>query len=322
MHLSIKLLKLGFNVVGIDNLNDYYDKKLKVQRLKNINLVKGNFSFYEFDLIQKNRLEEVFKKYNFEYVVNLAAQAGVRFSIENPKTYIESNIMGFFNILEACRYNKISHLLYASSSSVYGINSNFPFKEDDNTDSPISLYGATKKTNEVMAFAYSHLYNIPSTALRFFTVYGPWGRPDMAPFIFAKAILGGKPINLYNNGNMIRDFTYIDDVVEAILGLIDKPPIEKKLSKVKNEYDSSNFVAHKILNVGKGNPINIKYFIELLEKSFDKKAIIKMTDNQLGDVQKTGANLNSIKKWIDFSPSITIENGVENFVNWFKSYYK
>ena len=322
MHVCIKLLRLGFRVIGLDNINNYYDKNLKIDRLNQIKLTKENFKFYEIDLIVKIKINKIFAKHKFNYVVNLAAQAGVRYSIEKPEKYIESNIIGFFNILEACRYNEISHLLYASSSSVYGLNSVFPLEENNNTNNPISLYGATKKANEVMSYTYSHLYEIPSTALRFFTVYGPWGRPDMAPIIFAKAIMSNRPINLYNNGNMIRDFTYIDDVVYAVVKLIKKAPIKKISSNSIKTGFSPAYPAHKILNIGRGKPVNIKYFIELLEKNFKKKAIIKMVENQLGDVQKTEAKISEMEKWINFKPTISIEEGVELFVDWYKAYYK
>ena len=322
MHVCIRLLNAGFNVVGLDNINNYYDKNLKIDRLNEIKLTKNNFKFYEIDLIEKNEIDQIFSKHNFKYVINLAAQAGVRYSIEKPEKYIESNIIGFYNILEACRYNKIIHLLYASSSSVYGLNSVFPLAENNNTNNPISLYGATKKTNEILGYTYSHLYSIPSTALRFFTVYGPWGRPDMAPIIFAKAIMTNQPIQLYNNGNMVRDFTYIDDVVEAIFKLIKKPP---KSGVLPNVIDNKNPIispAHTILNIGRGDPIDIKHFIELLEKKFKKKAIINKVQNQLGDVKKTDADISSLQKLINFKPSVSIEQGVELFGNWFQNYYK
>jgi len=321
MHLSIKLLKLGYNVIGIDNLNDYYDLNLKLSRLQKIKLTKKNFEFFKVDLNNKRKINKIFKGFKFDIVINLAAQAGVRYSLDNPGAYIESNISGFLNILEVCRHNNISHLIFASSSSVYGLNSKTPFNENDITDHPISLYGATKKANEMMAHAYSHLYNMPCTGLRFFTVYGPWGRPDMAPIIFAKAIIQNKPIDMYNSGNMIRDFTYIDDIIDGILELTKKIPVQNNLFNTKEMISSSSSAPYKILNIGKGSPVNINYFVELLEKKLNKKAIKKMVDNQPGDVQKTEADTSSIYNWVDFKAKITIEKGVNKFLDWFIKYH-
>ena len=322
MHLSLKLIKLGFNVIGIDNLNEYYDLSLKLSRLQKIKAKQESFEFFKIDLNDKEKINNVFKDFRFDAVINLAAQAGVRYSLENPQSYIESNISGFLNILEASRNNNISHLVYASSSSVYGINSNVPFNENSNSDHPISLYGASKKANEMMAHSYSHLYNIPSTGLRFFTVYGPWGRPDMAPMIFAKAILDNKPIYLFNNGNMIRDFTYIEDIVEGIIKLIKKTPVKNLLFDTKKNMSSSSFAPYKILNIGKGSPVNINYFLELLEDKLGKKAIKKMLPNQPGDVQLTEADTSEMFDWVGFKAKTNIEIGVDKFLKWYTSYHK
>ena len=321
MHLSLKLLQSNFNVVGIDNLNEYYDLQLKLSRLEKLKVKKSNFKFLKIDLNDSQKINDLFKENNFDIVVNLAAQAGVRFSIDNPNAYIESNISGFMNILEASRKNEMSHLIYASSSSVYGLNSSLPFKENNLTDHPISLYGATKKANELMAHSYSHLYNLPTTGLRFFTVYGPWGRPDMAPIIFATAILQNKPIYLFNNGNMVRDFTYIDDITEGIMKIISKVPIANPLFDTKNILTSSSSAPYKILNIGKGSPININIFLELLEKKLNKKATKIMLPNQLGDVQATEADMSEILKWTGFQAKTNIEDGVDKFIEWFINYY-
>ena len=321
MHLSLKLLQSNFNVVGIDNLNEYYDLQLKLSRLEKLKVKKSNFKFLKIDLNDSQKINDLFKENNFDIVVNLAAQAGVRFSIDNPNAYIESNISGFMNILEASRKNEMSHLIYASSSSVYGLNSSLPFKENNLTDHPISLYGATKKANELMAHSYSHLYNLPTTGLRFFTVYGPWGRPDMAPIIFATAILQNKPIYLFNNGNMVRDFTYIDDITEGIMKIITKVPIANPLFDTKNILTSSSSAPYKILNIGKGSPININIFLELLEKKLNKKATKIMLPNQLGDVQATEADMSEILKWTGFQAKTNIEDGVDKFIEWFINYY-
>ena len=321
MHLSLKLLKLGFEIVGIDNLNSYYDIELKLSRLEIIKSHKNNFQFFKIDLNDKDKIINLFKDSNFDVVVNLAAQAGVRYSLENPQSYIDSNISGFLNILEASRNNNISHLIFASSSSVYGINSNIPFNENNNSNHPISLYGASKKANEMMAHSYSHLYNIPSTGVRFFTVYGPWGRPDMAPIIFAKAILENKPIYLFNNGNMIRDFTYIDDIVDGITKLIKKKPVKNTSFDTKMNESSSSFAPYKILNIGRGRPVNINYFLELLEKKLNKIAIKIMFPNQPGDVQVTEADTSAIFDWVGFKSKTSIEIGVNKFLKWYIPYY-
>ena len=274
MHLCINLLNLDVNVLGLDNFNNYYDLNLKSLRLKKIKERKKNFQFLKIDLKDKKEIDEIFNNFNIEVVINLAAQAGVRYSIENPNAYLESNIIGFFNILEACRHNKISHLIYASSSSVYGINSRDSFNESNSSDYPISLYGASKKTNEILAHSYSHLYKIPSTGLRFFTAYGPWGRPDMAPMIFAKAILDEKPIYLFNNGNMYRDFTYIDDITQSIVKLIKNPPSVSSNIENNDSLLCSSYAPHRIFNI---TNLQCKMLITFL--SYWKRKLIKKLSN-------------------------------------------
>tara|TARA_B100000427_G_scaffold317970_1_gene314631 strand:- start:22539 stop:23552 length:1014 start_codon:yes stop_codon:yes gene_type:complete len=320
-HLVKSLIKRNHDVIGIDNLNEYYDKKLKTKRLDNLNLLKedhsysGSYDFYQLDLIDKNRLEELFSKNKFEIIINLAAQAGVRYSIDNPYSYMESNLVGFMNILECCRSSEIKHLIFASSSSVYGMNMQQPFSVDHNTNFPISLYASTKKSNEVLAFSYSHLYDIPMTGLRFFTVYGPFGRPDMAYFKFTKAINEGKSIDIYNYGKMKRDFTYIDDVVHGILGAINKIPEEQ------NNNISSSKARFKIYNLGNNKPITLKEFINCIEEALQKKAILNELPMQLGDVPITYADISDAKKELGFNPKTDIKEGISNFVKWYKDFY-
>ena len=316
--LIIKLLKNGETVVGIDNLNNYYDKILKNARIANINKfaesVAGDWSFYKCDLNNLDELKNIGIRHKIKIVINLAAQAGVRFSLDNPSSYVSSNLIGFANILELCKQIDVENFIYASSSSVYGGNKELPFKENHNVDSPISFYAATKKSNELMAFAYSHLFKIPSIGLRFFTVYGPWGRPDMAPMIFAKAILNGEKINVFNEGKMQRDFTYIDDVVEAI--------IKCSLKPVKLNKDEEYFSApHEIFNIGNNKPINLISFIEILEEELGKKAIKNFLPLQPGDVISTHADISKINAWIDFIPKTSLKLGVKKFVEWYKEYY-
>jgi UDP-glucuronate 4-epimerase len=320
-HLTKKLCNLGFNVVGIDNLNDYYDVNLKHSRLR---VLQGdaNFRFHQIDLTDRENLNELFKSNKFEYVVNLAAQAGVRFSLVNPHAYIESNVVGFMNILEACRHNPVKHLVYASSSSVYGANKKIPFSVHDNVDHPISLYAASKKANELMAHTYSSLYNIPTTGLRFFTVYGPYGRPDMALYIFTKAIVEGSPIEVYNNGEMRRDFTYIDDIVEGISRII------PNLAKPNNDWDGTHpdpgtsFAPYRIFNIGNSQPVSLTTFIEIIEKKLGKKAIRKLMPMQEGDVAFTCADVEDLGREVGFKPSTPIEIGVSKFVDWYLEYHK
>ncbi|HBE17278.1 MAG TPA: capsular biosynthesis protein CpsI [Cyanobacteria bacterium UBA11149] len=314
-HLSQKLLERGDTVIGIDNLNSYYDVSLKQDRLAQLQPQPG-FTFHKLDLANREGIAELFATENFEIVAHLAAQAGVRYSLENPHIYIDSNLVGFANILEGCRQAQIKHLVFASSSSVYGANKKVPFSVTDNVDSPISLYAATKKANELMAHAYSHLYRIPMTGLRFFTVYGPWGRPDMAIFLFTKAILEGKPINVFNSGDMQRDFTYVDDVVEGVIRVMDNIPLPQD-----GETGASQ-VPYKLYNIGNHQPIQLLKLIEIMENYLGKKAIKNMLPIQPGDVPTTYADVDDLMKDVGFKPNTPIEIGVERFVNWYQSYYQ
>ncbi|MBT2581229.1 NAD-dependent epimerase [Planococcus sp. ISL-109] len=317
--LARKLLKLDHSIVGIDNLNDYYSVSLKESRL---DLVEGdNFKFYKVDLENTNEIEKIFNEEAPEVVVNLAAQAGVRYSLENPRAYIDSNIVGFTNILESCRHNDVKHLIYASSSSVYGANTSLPFSVHDNIDHPLSLYAATKKANELMAHTYSSLYNIPTTGLRFFTVYGPWGRPDMALFMFTKNILEGKPIDVFNNGEMMRDFTYVDDIVEAISRLIDKPAQPNPEWTGETPDPGTSYAPYKIYNIGNNSPVKLMDFIEAIEEKTGKEAIKNYMPLQAGDVPATYANVEDLFRDIDFQPQTNIKDGVGKFVDWYVDYY-
>ena len=311
MHLCKKLLDLGFEVIGLDNINSYYDIKLKKNKLKNLYNKNKKFKFYEIDILDNTKLTNIFNDNDFDYVVHLAAQAGVRYSIEKPRTYIDSNLIGFFNILELSKSSDIKNFFYASSSSVYGLNENHPWKEDDMTDTPVALYGATKKANELMASSYSHLYDINATGLRFFTVYGPWGRPDMSLFLFVDAIFNDKEIQLFNNGNMIRDFTYIDDVISSIIKLIET---DVNKTDVKN--------SHQIFNIGTGNPIKLRDYIQVIENEIGKKAKIKNLPMQMGDIKVTSADNEKLKKFINYVPNTSVVDGIRNFVKWYKDYYE
>ena len=320
-HLSQSLLRKGHEIVGIDNINDYYDVNLKYDRLKELGISKenaaiflqnssnksGDFEFVRMHLEDREALPKLFEKHGFDVVCNLAAQAGVRYSIENPESYVDSNIVGFLNILECCRHHKIEHLLYASSSSVYGENKKVPFSKEDNVDHPISLYAATKKSNELMAHTYSHLYNIPTTGLRFFTVYGPWGRPDMALYLFADAISKGAPIKVFNNGNMSRDFTFIEDIVNGIELLLENPPREE----VK--------AAYRISNIGNGSPQSLGDFIEAIEASMGMTVKKEFLPMQAGDVPQTWADISDIQK-MGYKSITDISEGVQKFVDWFLAY--
>lgn len=320
-HLSQKLCAANWDVIGLDNLNEYYDISLKNNRL-NLLLPNKNFKFYKADLIDKMTISKIFDEEKFDYVVNLAAQAGVRYSLINPYAYLDSNLTGFLNILEGCRNNPVKHLIYASSSSVYGANTKMPFSVHDNVDHPVSLYAATKKANELMAHTYSNLYKLPTTGLRFFTVYGPWGRPDMALFIFTRCIAEGKPIDVYNNGNMKRDFTYIDDIVDGIIKLI--PHIAgPNINWDSNEPDSaSSFAPYKLFNIGNNQPVELLRFIELIENKLGKKAIKNLLPIQPGDVPATYADVDDLITSVGFKPNTPIEIGIGKFVEWFKIYYK
>ena len=325
-HLCKKLLESEYSVIGIDNINHYYDIELKKRRLDILNNYKrrkkAKWEFIKTDLIDEDKLQDIFKIFNPDIVVNLAAQAGVRYSIENPKAYINANIVGFQNILDCCKIFKIKHLLYASSSSVYGGNTKTPFKENDSTNHPVSLYAATKRSNELMAHTYSHLYNIPSTGLRFFTVYGPWGRPDMAPMIFAEAILSRKPIKVYNQGNMSRSFTYINDVIDIMYNLINKPATANSNFDRNNPEPSTSWNSHRIFNLGNENSINLLEFIKLMENKLGIVSIKKYEEMQPGDVQYTSSDCSSLKDWIGEFNYTSAKLGVEHFVNWYKDYYK
>ena len=324
--LSNKLLCSGENVIGIDDLNNYYDPNLKKARIENIannlNNNSGNWIFKEISLSSRKELFNLAENYPIEVIVHLAAQAGVRYSIDKPDTYFQSNLLGFGNILELCRFIKIKNFIFASSSSVYGGNKKYPFKETDLVDHPVSLYAATKKANEVLAHSYSHLYNIPSTGLRFFTVYGPWGRPDMAPMIFAQCILNSKPINIFNYGNMQRDFTYIDDVIETVYLCTKKPALKENSFNFQQPITDRSFAPYRIFNVGNSKPINLLYFIEVLENELGLKAKKNFIEMQPGDVECTSSDISNIKDWVNFSPNTSIELGVKKFANWYKAFYQ
>ncbi len=320
-YLSTLLLDKGCQVIGVDNLNTYYDPKLKEDRLSNLSR-HNKFIFHKIDLKDKPSVDNIFSNYKPDYVINLAAQAGVRYSIENPYAYVDSNIIGFMNILEACRHYPVKHLLYASSSSVYGGNKVAPFSTNHNVDHPVSLYAATKKSNELMAHTYSHLYNIPTTGLRFFTVYGPWGRPDMAYFTFTKDIIEGNPIKVFNYGKMERDFTYIDDIVEGIYKLIPLvPKANKEWDETKDDL-STSFAPYKIYNIGNNQPVHLMKFISVLEEKIGKKAKKVYMDMQPGDVLRTYADVSDLEKDIGFKPDTGIEEGLGKFVDWYRSYYQ
>lgn len=308
-----------YDIIGIDNLNDYYDVSLKMSRLGILKKNK-NFNFVQIDICDKEKLFNLFKDHEFDVVINLAAQAGVRYSITNPYSYIDSNIVGFLNVLEGCRHYPVKHLIYASSSSVYGGNTNVPFSTDDNVDHPVSLYAATKKSNELMAHSYSNLYKIPTTGLRFFTVYGPYGRPDMAYFSFVKNIFEGKEIQIFNKGNMSRDFTYVDDIVAGIIKLIPKPP-KINVDWKKNPLVSSSWAPYKIYNIGNNQPIKLLDFVETIEKYTKIEANKVFVEMQIGDVKNTFADIDDLKDNINFTPNTTIDEGIKKFVEWYKKYY-
>jgi UDP-glucuronate 4-epimerase len=318
-HVAQRLSSAGRDVVGLDIVNDYYDPKLKQARL-DILKRQSNFSFVKLDLADRASTKKLFEQYRFPVVIHLAAQAGVRYSLDHPHAYVDANLEGFTNVLEGCRHNGCKHLLFASSSSVYGANTKLPFSVQDNVDHPVSLYAASKKANELMAHAYSHLYRIPATGLRFFTVYGPWGRPDMAMFIFAKAILGGTPIMLFNHGNMRRDFTYIDDVSEAILRLMDRPPQGNPDWSGKKPDPATSAAPWKIYNIGNNNPEDLMHVVSLLEKEFGRTAAKEMLPMQPGDVPATYADIEDLARDIGFRPMTTIEDGIARFAKWYRDY--
>ena len=316
-HLSQRLLALNYHVIGVDNLNEYYDVVLKKERLK---LLEANeqFKFYKMDLADYDSLAKLFENHSIPIVINLAAQAGVRYSLTHPQSYVHSNLAGFVNILEACRHHQVKHLIYASSSSVYGANTKTPFSTLDAVDHPVSIYAATKKANELMAHTYSHLFSIPTTGLRFFTVYGPWGRPDMAYYSFTKDIIEGNSIKVYNNGDMRRDFTFIDDIVEGMIKLLDHPPVP---DKNRNPDPSTSHAPYKIYNIGNNSPVKLMDFINTLENLIGKKAKIEFLPMQPGDVKETYADITDLQKAAGFSPSTPLEIGLGQFVEWYKKYH-
>jgi len=320
-HLSKQLLQMNHFVAGVDIINGYYDRKLKHCRLEKLYKEK-NFSFHKIDIKDKELLNECIRIYSPDCIINLAAQAGVRYSIENPYAYVDSNLIGFMNILEACRHYPVKHLIYASSSSVYGGNTVVPFSTEHQVDHPVSLYAATKKSNELMAHTYSHLYGIPTTGLRFFTVYGPWGRPDMAYYSFTKSILEGKPIKVFNHGKMERDFTYVDDIVEGIMRLIPKAPEPNTEWNEETGKLSESTAPYKIYNIGNNSPVTLEYFISVLEEKIGKKAEKIYMDMQPGDVLRTYADVSDLEEAIGFKPQTSIEDGLEKFVEWYREYYK
>jgi len=320
-HVSQQLLSAGRNVVGLDVVNDYYDPRLKEARLDVLKRQSG-FTFLKLDLANRAATKSLFEQHHFSTVIHLAAQAGVRYSLQNPHAYVDANIEGFINVLEGCRHNDCKHLLFASSSSVYGANTKLPFSVQDNVDHPISLYAASKKANELMAHAYSHLYRIPATGLRFFTVYGPWGRPDMAMFIFAKAIVEGTPIRLFNHGNMQRDFTFVDDVVEAIQRLLERPPQGNPDWSGAAPDPASSAAPWRIYNIGNNNPEQLLHVVYLLEQEFGRAAIKQMLPMQPGDVPATYADVEDLARDIGFRPSTRIEEGISRFAKWYRAYHE
>ncbi|MDQ1331463.1 MAG: UDP-glucuronate 4-epimerase [Thermodesulfobacteriota bacterium] len=319
-HLCSRLLKDGFAVTGIDNMNPYYDVSLKEARLAQL-LSYGNFTFVKTDIAGKEDLEKIFENKKFDIVVNLAAQAGVRYSLKNPYAYIDSNIVGFTNILECCRHNGVKHLVFASSSSVYGANTKMPFSVHDNVDHPVYLYAATKKANELMAHSYSHLFGLPCTGLRFFTVYGPWGRPDMALFLFTDAILSGRPIKVFNHGKMTRDFTYIDDIIEGVARIMNKVPEPDPGWNGKNPDPGTSYAKYRLYNIGNNSPVELIKFIETIEEVLGKKAKKEFLDLQPGDVVSTYADVGDLMRDAGFKPRTPLETGIKRFLSWYLEYY-
>ena len=321
MTTALRLLARGDEVVGLDNLNDYYDVSLKQNRLNRL-LPYPGFRFVKLDVADRAGMADLFVAEKFDRVIHLAAQAGVRYSLQNPHAYIESNIVGFTNILEGCRHARVQHLVYASSSSVYGGNTKMPFSEHDSVDHPVSLYAATKKANELMAHTYSHLYGLPTTGLRFFTVYGPWGRPDMALFLFTKAILEGRAIDVFNHGKMQRDFTYVDDIVEGVIRVIDRIASPNAAYDASRADPASSNVPYRVFNIGNNNPVPLLDFIGCIENALGKKAEKNLLPLQDGDVPETYANTDALNEWVGFVPGTSIEQGIGRFVAWYREYYK
>jgi len=319
MHVAKRLLQRGDEVVGVDNLNDYYDVKLKQDRLEQL-AGFDKFRFVKLDIADRDIMAELFAREGFQRVVNLAAQPGVRYSLKNPHAYIGSNIVGFTNILEGCRHNRVEHLVYASSSSVYGANTAMPFSVHQNVDHPVSLYAATKKANELMAHTYSHLYNLPTTGLRFFTVYGPWGRPDMSPSLFASAILEGRPIDVFNNGKMQRDFTYIDDIVEGVIRVLDHTATPDPKFDTAHPDAGTSYAPYRLFNIGNHEPVELMAFIETIENAVGKKAVKNMLPMQAGDVVATYADVDDLRQAVGFEPKTPLKEGIAKFVAWYKGY--
>ncbi len=319
--LGIKFLERGDEVVGLDNMNDYYDVSLKQARLDRL-MPFDNFKFIKLDVADQAGMKEMFEQEKFDRVVHLAAQAGVRYSLENPQAYVDANVVGFMNILEGCRHNKVANLVYASSSSVYGANTSMPFSIHDNIDHPVSMYAATKKANELMAHTYSHLFGLPTTGLRFFTVYGPWGRPDMSLFMFTKNIIEGKPIDVFNYGDHQRDFTYVDDIVEGVTRCVDRIATPNPEWTGDKPDPGTSKAPYRIYNIGNNNPVNLMTFIETLENALGKKAEKNMLPLQMGDVPATYANVDDLVKDMGYKPEMDLETGIQNFVNWYKEFYK
>lgn len=319
-HLAKRLLANGCRVVGLDNLNPYYDVALKAARLEELKS-ESNFTFFKFDLSDRKQLEDIFNGTEFDVVVNLAAQAGVRYSLENPHAYVDSNLVGFVNLLECCRHHAVPHLVFASSSSVYGANTTMPFSVHDNVDHPVSLYAATKKANELMAHTYSHLYGLPCTGLRFFTVYGPWGRPDMALFLFTQAILENKPIQVFNHGKMQRDFTYIDDIIEGVVRVMGRLPVANPNWQGDAPDPGTSYAPYKIYNIGNNQPVELLKFIEVIEAALGKKAKKQLMDLQPGDVVATYADVDDLMQDVGFKPATPIEKGVALFIEWYQRFY-
>ena len=322
-HVTRALLARGDQVVGIDNMNAYYDVALKRARLLALSPQQSeDFLFVECDLVDQHALRELFEQHSFDAVINLAAQAGVRYSIDHPQTYIDSNIQGFMNILECCRHVPVGHLVYASSSSVYGMNRKMPFSVSDNVDHPVSLYAATKKANELMAHTYSHLYGVPTTGLRFFTVYGPWGRPDMACYLFTQAILEGRAIQVFNEGRMQRDFTYIDDIVDGVLGVLDRPPAYSAQEEAADLDAGSSSAPYRVFNIGNNSPVALLDFIRAIEIALGQKAIKEYHPMQPGDVPATYADIDALQALTDYTPSTPLQEGINRFVDWYRDYTK
>lgn len=319
-HTSLRLLDRGDQVVGIDNLNDYYDPKLKEDRLSQL-VGRDGFTFEKLDVADRDRIPEYFRRERPDRVVHLAAQAGVRYSLQNPHAYVDANLVGFVNILEGCRHNGVEHLVYASSSSVYGSNTKLPFSVEDSVDHPVSLYAATKKANELMAHTYSHLYGLPTTGLRFFTVYGPWGRPDMALFLFTRAILDGKPIDVFNHGRMQRDFTYVDDIVEGVVRVLDNVPQPSPEMVGRDLNPSESPAPYRLYNIGNHSPVELLYFIEVIEKCLGREAKRNLLPIQPGDVPATSADVDALMRDVGFRPDTPIEVGIRRFVDWYRAYY-